>query len=217
MPEEQKARKRIIVEEISQETKAPLADEPKIEVSPETKPHIEPGIHEITQEENIFVPIPQTKSDGINALWVIIPGIFILGALLGGVVYYQKSASEISITPPTPIATPVLTPTPIATPEPEVNLSKYKIKVLNGSGISGEASRVKALLEKAGFTVSSTGNATNYNYIKSVIQAKSEVEKEFINKLTEALSENYQVDAKAEPVNTSSPDEVVVIIGSAKN
>ena len=98
-----------------------------------------------------------------------------------------------------------------------VNLSKYKIKVLNGSGISGEASRVKALLEKAGFTVSSTGNATNYNYIKSVIQAKSEVEKEFINKLTEALSENYQVDAKAEPVNTSSPDEVVVIIGSAKN
>lgn len=207
MPDEQKPRKKIVVEEVGG----------LIEVPPETQPHVEPGIHETAKEENTPTPIIPAPKTGISPFWIIIPGIFLLGALLGGIVYYQRNISGIKITVTTPPPTPIQsgqTPTPTATLT--VDVTKYEIKILNGSGISGEASKAKALLEKAGFTVSSTGNASSYSYTKSIIQVKSSVEKEFITKLTDALSESYVVDLKTQSLSSSS-SEVVIIVGSSKS
>jgi len=196
MPDkDEKPRKKIVVEEV------------KIEVPPQTEPHIEPGIHE---------EIKEIKS-GINPLFIIIPGIFLLGALLGGIVYYQKNISGIKISVTTPTSAPSETTTPTPTATPRVDLEKHSVKILNGSGIAGEAGKASDLLGKAGFKVASTGNASNYNYTKTIIQTKSSVEKGFISALTEALSKTYAVDSKIISLSASSPDEVVIVVGSSKN
>lgn len=216
MPDEQKTRKRIIVEEIGQEIKEQPVSGPQIKVPPETKPHVEPGIHEITKEEDKTPSSPLPQKTEISPFWIIIPGVFLLGALLGGIVYYQKNAGQKNAAPATPTAIPSPLSSPIVTPQPTVNLSKYEIRVLNGSGIAGEANRAKTLLEKAGFAVSSTGNAAHYSYTKTIIQAKDEIEKAFITKLSEALTKVYVIDPKTETLSATASDKIVVIIGSSK-
>lgn len=54
-----------------------------------------------------------------------------------------------------------------------VSPAKVKVKVLNGSGVSGQAAVVAAALTKRGFNVTGTGNAANYSYTQSVIEYSS--------------------------------------------
>lgn len=82
---------------------------------------------------------PQIKSgNGTNPLIIIIPGIFLLGALLGGIAFYQKGVSGGSEEPtPTPNYDNAITPAPTSTPSSQVDLTKYQINVMNGSGTPG--------------------------------------------------------------------------------
>jgi hypothetical protein len=219
MPEDaKKERKKVVVEEITQEAET----QPTIEVPEETPPHVEPGIHEeaVTKPEPEVVSSPSVSFQppartGPSPLLIIIPGLFLLGALLGGIVYYQKNTASFT-KPETTVVTVQETPATTASPAPTADLTKYEVKILNGSGIAGEAGRAQDLLEKAGFSISSVGNAPSYSFTKSVIQVSSDVEEGFVTKLSESLSEDYQVDTKTQAVPASSEDKVIVIIGSSK-
>lgn len=184
------------------------AAEEVVPAEPSEKP--QPGQ---TQREEV-VPIIKNSSSP-NPLVIIIPGIFLLGALLGGIAFYQKSVSG---TPneatPTPDYSNTVTPSPTSTPS-QVDLTKYPINVMNGSGTPGQAGTVKDLLTGAGFKVSAAGNASSYDYTKTVIKVKADVPAEFVTKLSEALSKSYVVDAK-QALATSSADSVQVIVGSTK-
>ena len=85
------------------------------------------------------------KGNGPNAKVVvlIVVILLILGAVVGGFFYYRQSVSEPKIQPtPTPVAA-IPTPTAVAV---EVDLKTISVRVLNGSGTTGEAGRVKGLL-----------------------------------------------------------------------
>ncbi len=169
----------------------------------------------INQGPNEFIPL-STRPTGPNPLVIIIPGILLLGALLGGIVFYQKSVANPDLAEsPIPEATSessVATPTPSST---VADLSKYTVNILNGSGIPGEAGKVKSLLEAAKFTVGTTGNAPTYDFTKTIVKAKSSVDAAFVAKLIETLGTNYEVD-KAQTLPDSSTIEVQVIVGSSK-
>lgn len=166
------------------------------------------------QTEKIEEPIEPSKP--ANPLWIIIPGIFLLGALLGGIIFYQKSLNETANNTPSPTPSNSLTtPEPTVSPTAEVDFSKYSILVQNGSGIPGEASSVSNILTSAGFNVSKTGNADSYDYTKTVIQAKASVPTSLITKLSETLSKSYVVD-KPQTLAEDSTNEIVVIVGSSK-
>jgi hypothetical protein len=160
------------------------------------------------------------RGTGPNPLMIIIPGIFLLGALLGGIVFYQN---RVSGTTPTPTQTPDYSnsmtpaPSPVATTPATttLDLTKYQINVMNGSGTPGLAGTVKTDLEAAGFKVAKTGNAPSYDFTKTVIKVKADVPEAFITKLTETLNKNYVVDTK-QSLAASSTDSVQVIIGSTK-
>lgn len=158
------------------------------------------------------------RTGGPSPLLILIPGVLLLGALLGGVYFYEKGVNQKTEATPTPEATSVEVPatSPSASPSAKLDLTKYSINVQNGSGIPGTAGSVKELLTKAGFKVGSTGNADNYDYTDTVIKVKSDVPDEFISKLTTTLSGNYKV-AKSQDLSDTSKDEVVVIIGSSKS
>jgi len=172
---------------------------------------VEPAVQ---QEEEVMIP---TKGR-FNVFVILIPGILLLGALLGGIYFYQTAVNTETKTPaesPTP-TTASETPIPSYSPSATLILSKYPINVENGSGIPGTASSAKDLLTKAGFKVSAAGNAPTYDYTDTIIETKADVPQAFIDKLTTTLSGVYKVGTP-KVLASSSTDEVVVIIGSSKS
>lgn len=148
--------------------------------------------------------------------WILIPGIFILGAILGGIVFYQNNVtSNETKTTPTPQASTAAIATTVPSASPSAKISEFDIAIYNGSGIAGEAGKVKTLLESAGFTVVSTGNAATYDYTKTIIKAKSSIDASVITKLKETLSKNYSV-GDSQTLSSSSTTDIQIVVGSSK-
>lgn len=204
MASDKKSDTRIVVEEIVDEK---IINPPE-EVKEEAKP--------------VEEKVDNKSSANFNIFWIILPGIILLGLLMGGIIAYSsginklKSNEGTKITKATPQPTVIADASPSAAPIPKVNLTKYKIKVLNGSGIKGEAGKVQTMLEKAGFIVESTGNTKTYDYTKTIIQAKNNVDEAFISQLEKDLSKIYKLD-KNEVLKDSETSSVIVIVGSSKS
>ena len=88
--------------------------------------------------------------------------------------------------------------------------NQINVKVLNGCGLGGVAENAKAKLTKAGFTVSATGNADNFNYQKTLILYRSD---EGYNKALKV--KKYFNDSVVQTASTSLGlhIDVTVIIG----
>lgn len=143
--------------------------------------------------------------------------IFALGASVGGFVVYQNGGKIDFINKtlqkkelPQKVE---VTPAAIEPTEKPVNLTKYSIRILNGSERLGEASRLRNSLEEDGFKVSSIGNASESSFLKTIIMAKSDVDESFIEKLKDVLRRFYELD-KTEKLKDSAEDDVEIIIGS---
>ncbi len=230
--EDSASRHRMVVEEIEipntvSASESSIAKEKMMEETPQPE-ILNEGIKtsggEDTQETikepektSSFIERPtEIKKPGSPVAWILIPGIFILGAILGGIVFYQKGVNTIDVEPtPTPVSSlnPVSTPTP--TPKSEVDVSEFDVAVYNGSGTAGEAGVVKKLLEDAGFNVVSTGNAATYDYTKTIIKAKASIDSAVIEKLKDALSENYVV-GDSQTLSSSSTTDIQIVVGSSK-
>lgn len=134
----------------------------------------------------------------------------IVGFIAGGVYVYVSgvnSSHDTVIKPTTaPSEAPVQTSTP--SPKPTVKLDSFTVNVLNGSGIIGAAGKVKDSLTAGGFSVSGTGNAANYSFAKTVIQAKASVATEVIEAVKAALKD-YEVTVGEALLDTSKYDIVV--------
>lgn len=209
MPDEKKPQARVVVEEIKTEKATEVTPEP------ETKEEINKKAKEEKFPKETEIP----PSDPINFLWVIIPGMILLGLLVGGIFAYYSGMNKLktnqNITKTTTSESTPSANSPTPTPTVKPDLTQYKIKILNGSGIKGEAGKVQTLLEKAGFKVESTGNAKTYDYTQTIIQAKSSIEENFLVSLKENLSKSYKV-AKNETLKDTEASSVIIIVGSSK-
>lgn len=150
---------------------------------------------------------------GLNKNWLI--GIAVVVIIIVGLGYFMffrggnKAAGEPT---PTPAET-VVESTPTAVPT--IAKKDIKIRVLNGSGVVGEAGRVKAMLEKAGFKVDSTDNADNYNYKDTEIKAKANVSSQTIDELKNILNADYIIVTKE--LGEDEEEHVVITVGVRKN
>jgi TolA-binding protein len=138
---------------------------------------------------------------------------FFLGLVFFGGIYYAVSNNDFksfipSFSETEPTETP---PEPTPTEEP-VDLSKYTVRVLNGTGEAGVAASVRDELKGAGFNVVSIGNADDADATEIV--AIEEVEDEFLNKLKEALQSTYEVKEVTREA-TAAADIVITIGGEA--
>lgn len=149
------------------------------------------------EKKNLLLPI----------LVIVLLGIAVLGGLF---IYRQNFSKKIE-----KIKEVSLSPTPIekATPKP-LDLSKFTIEILNGSGIEGAASSQKSDLESIGFKVATIGNADNGDYTTTLIQAKKDVDKAFLDKLRTTLEESLEVST--EELDKDAKTDIVIIIGSEK-
>lgn len=110
----------------------------------------------------------------------------------------------------TPAPSKAVTPSP--TPIKAVDLSTYNIQVLNGSGVKGEAAKVREGLVGEGFKVASSGNAATQDYEKTELAAKKGVDAAYLAKLKAYLEkESYVVEEST--LSDDSKTDVVITIG----
>lgn len=151
---------------------------------------------------------------GSKRNWIII-SIFIVIAIIGFVyfMFFRGGTGGTSQVSPTPTLFEEEEPTP--TPERESNKENIKIRLLNGSGVVGEAGRVKALLEKADFVVESTDNADSYDHKETDIQAKAKIDPSVVEEITGILTNDYTVSSSE--LDESEEVDIIIVIGARKN
>lgn len=115
----------------------------------------------------------------------------------------------------TPSETPItvtVAASPSATPTPSIVLERknLKVQVLNGGGKTGEAARVKGILEGKGYVVTSTGNGDSTTDTK--LQLKP-TKKEYFNLILKDLEGTYIVTA-GDDLAESSANDAVLLIGT---
>ena len=116
-----------------------------------------------------FTTAPK-KSGFEGKKWLAV-GVIVLGVLLvvgAGFFFLRGNEGEglLGSSPtPTPTETPVLpTNTPTPEPTPGILRSGLSVKVLNGTGISGEAGKLVAVMRELGYTKVEAGNASKSDY-----------------------------------------------------
>lgn len=221
MPAKDKKRIKPVIEEVVEEAPvtAPETFLPKEEVLEADAP--EPVAHDSDHASHK----QNNESNKVNLKLVII--ITLVSALVaafvsGGVYVYlsgledmdqkQDSENEIVLAPdPSPLATT----SPAPAPEEEFDVSEYSVQVLNGSGVSGAASKGEGILTTGGFNVDGIGNAANSNFTKTIIQMKKEVPAKLASQIKDTLeAEGYEVET-GDSLAASSAYDVVVTMGAA--
>ncbi len=199
---EEKKKMRMVVEEVGN-----------------TKEEVKPAEEVVIEELQIKEDIKEESS--FNILWILIPGMLLLGLLIGGIFAYVFGIQKISDIKKTDTsesqnitAESTVSPTAKPTASPSASLSKYKIKILNGSGIKGEAGKVQTLIESAGFTVLSTGNAATYDYTKTQITIKTGIDPDFVSTLAATLKKSYQLENTK--TVSSQTNDITIIVGNLK-
>lgn len=171
------------------------------------------------KEDEEKVPNKYDEDDGFSLkkmlLWIW--GVLMVAGIVTALLFaaYNKGLSDgenktklqLSLNP-----TPTEEPSPTQAPVDE----EYIIKVLNGSGISGEAARTQSLLEDANYSVSEIGNADLSTYEKTIIQTKSSVSQSFISSLKDTLSEEFEV-GETEELDEDEDLDIIIIVGSGKS
>lgn len=135
-------------------------------------------------------------------LFMLIIGGAVAGYVLGYVKLPNFNSSPKVENKVAAIITPIIsTPSATLTPAPStssavVNLipkNKLKVKILNGSGITGQASKLKDQLLDLGFKNITTGNASKSADTKSMVQftasVSAEIRKEVVDELNKTLTD----------------------------
>lgn len=159
------------------------------------------------------------KSGGPNfRLVLFILALFlVIGAVIGGIFYYKSKVSKVETQEGDEEAEVTLTPTPTSLPTgSELDLSKYSVNVLNGSGVVGEAGKAAENLDSLGFKEIKTGNAESYDFTTTSVRLKAEVADGVYEKISEALSGTYNVEKGKTSLDKDSSYDVEITVGTKK-
>lgn len=180
----------------------------------------EAGGQELSPDEDAYTVQTDVEKNLVRYFIIIAVISFLVGiiSMAGVSLFLQKGTFRLPFISPK-IAQVTPSPAPTITPEPTkatvVNLAEYEIEILNGSGITGAASKLKTELTTDGYKVLSVGNADKSDYSETIISAKKEVAQEYLKKLKESLGKTYTLEPDSKtPLSGSSEADVVITIGS---
>lgn len=157
-------------------------------------------------------------NNGGNLKWIILIVLVLVGLGVLGWFIFSKSSSVEEATPMPEEIQETIAPVETASPSPSaspaaVDKSKVKIKVDNGTGISGEAAYLQNQLKALGYTQVTTGNAAE-NVTKTSVSFSATLAQSVIDEITTKLRSIYaQVEVKT---TTSSTVDVEIVVGLRK-
>lgn len=158
-----------------------------------------------TRREPAVMPeISMHKGNGKKPIlvWAIVT--IIVAITTGGILF---AVSKKGTHMPTLFARPTPTPTPAT-----VDKSTFDIKVLNGGGTPGAASKMKSFLEGKGYKVVSTGNTDSYTFDTTEIHGKPTMTDAIAN-LKADLKDTYSLGTVAADLDASASADIEVIVG----
>lgn len=146
-----------------------------------------------------------------STLWVYLL-ILLIALVFGGFVMYRAGLFK-SFLPGSKTAEISPSPTTEVTPTPEKpDVSGYVVQVLNGSGVTGEAARIKTLLVADGFVTVDTGNATATT--EATIKSKATVPESVVSIVSDAIKD-YLIGSPSALTATDKYD-LIIVVGSGK-
>ena len=144
-----------------------------------------------------------------------------VGAMLGvalaigvSLVLLVRGPKNLSFMAASPTPTPVPTSTPEPTPTPSVSKKDIKVSVINGGGVAGAGSKMKAFLEEKGYTVTTVSNAKEYSYTATEVQGKEG--KEDIRSLLVSDLSSFDAKASETTLKASDTNDATVIVGKSE-
>jgi hypothetical protein len=165
--------------------------------------------------------IEKGSKNGFKIFLIVFLLLIAIGLAVGGFFYYKNSSKVSSDNSQNGgVPTSHISPTPTPTPKPTeeaIDLKKYKVQVLNGSGVTGEAKKVSELLVKNGFSAATVGNASRQDYTDTIIEIKDGVAEEVFEKIKNSLGDSYDVTLSEKPLESKSIYDIVVTIGKRKS
>lgn len=140
---------------------------------------------------------------GISFLLVIGLASFLLIKAKGSSLFHQNQKVEISSQPvpdqlASPTSSPEESPSPIPSPSASTSIrDSLKIKIVNGSGIPGEAGKIKELLSKKGYSNIETANSDS-SASATLFESTEDVPKNIENEILDQLKSLFDnVEQKA--------------------
>ncbi len=142
--------------------------------------------------------------------------IFLAAAVLSFGIFFTISQSNIDLSSLNIFTKTVPTPTiekkPTPTPTPKIKKDELKIKILNGSGTAGQASKFEDILNDLGYQEIVKDNADNYDYTKSEIQVKKSLS--HVVGLLKSELKDYISSPKVSSLDEEETSDVIIIVGS---
>ena len=165
-----------------------------------------PVLDESPAQTRDFFGQPKPKKSNIAGPLV---AVIILLLLVGGVFFFVKSrGSQTEGSPQPTISEPTITEqTP--SPTPQINKADIKIKVLNGTGTSGEAGLLKDKLTAAGYTSVELGNASRQDYTDAQVAFDSDVSQVVQDEVLSILKSTYKSVKETSGVGAGFDVEII--------
>lgn len=233
-PEEVK-KPRFVTEEVTEEpavttVDSPMMDRPEPDEEPvtsfgepETPPHH--IAHSTSQfsagmdTANLFPSSLADEPKKSSGKGLVLLTIVLLAAAAGvvGFILFKRHQSAASETPPIePVTTTLASPSPMASASPSAAItfdrSKLKVKVQNGSGITGLAAKAKTFLEDLGYKSVATGNASSTDFEETEVAVKDEFQS-ISSSIVNDLKDKYTVAAKVQTLDANEDFDVVITLG----
>ncbi len=177
---------------------------------------------EVTPERAVVSELYKPKSPLITPEYVVDSGssmkpLFVwslvvigIALLTGGILLVAAKGFQGLPIAAKPTPTPTLAPTP--TSAPIANRADMKVQVLNGGGVAGSGSKMKAFLEEKGYTVADVKNADAFSYETTQILVKSGKDA-YLALLKKDLGEKYTLGTAAAALAADSTFDAQVIVG----
>lgn len=159
--------------------------------------------------------VPQKKNAVVRPLLIGLGVIILAATLVSAVFLYKQNGSGDGPSLVEPVASKPSPIVPIGEPTttPALERSELKIKILNGSGVTGLAGKAKSLLEEKGYGLIETGNADNFDYEETVVRVRAD-ESSLLDMLMEDLGQEYTVSSEsAQTLESDSEFDAVIILG----
>lgn len=155
--------------------------------------------------------VRKTRNYKRIGLFLVI-GVLILIFLVSVFRFFTSSGGNTIIPTPAPEITSTPTAEQTPSPTPGADKAKLTITIENGSGEAGVAKTASDFLKSKGYSVSTSGNADNFNYTDVTVQVKTSAS-DYLDTLKSDLSEKYTVGSSSADLSSSFSTDALVIIG----
>lgn len=234
MPDDTNPKTRFVTEEVKEEVTPPPAggpapiqpagaEEPVTSYGEPNPPqhiisHTTTKFSAGVDTNNLFPSSLADKPQKSSSMGLVLLTVVLLAAAVGivGFIFYKRGQSTPEAAPIQPVTSELASPSPEASASPSAQVvfdrATLKVKVQNGSGITGLASKAKTYLEGLGYADVKTANAASSDFVDTEVAVK-EAFQSISTKIVDDLKDKYTVSSNVGTLDANEDFDVVITLG----